>query len=116
MPDPYTKPSSPFAMVRTSVATLRVNRRRFIYSTALAAGALATRLTPADAGVKLKSPNEKLDIGCIGTGGWRGVPDVAGLADLDANGAPQQNIVALCDVEENFLKAMARHFPGARLY
>jgi hypothetical protein len=68
MPNSYTKPRSPFATVRTSVTTLRVNRRRFIYSTALAAGALATRLTPADAGVKLKSPNEKLDIGCIGTG------------------------------------------------
>jgi predicted dehydrogenase len=107
---------SPFATVRTTVTTLRLNRRRFIYSSALAAGALATRLTPADAGVKLKSANEKLNIGCIGVGGWRGVQDVAGLANLDQKGAPQENIVALCDVDDNFMMAMARNLPGAKRY
>jgi predicted dehydrogenase len=114
------KSQSPFAMVRTDVATLRVNRRRFIYSTALAAGALVTRLTPADAGVKLKSANEKLDIGMIGTGGgWRAEADVHELAACTDprgfNGA-QENIVALCDVDANYLNAMARNFPKARLY
>ena len=116
MPNQYARLRSPFATVRTSVTTLRVNRRRFIYSTALAAGALATRLTPADAGVKLKSPNEKLDVGCIGVGGSKGGQDVAGMADLDDKGVPQQNIVALCDVDENNLKAMAKNLPGAKLY
>jgi hypothetical protein len=98
------------------VTTLQINRRRFIYSTALAAGALATRLTPADAGVKLKSPNEKLDIGCIGVAGARGRQDVSGLADVDEKGVPQQNIVALCDVDENNLKMWAQVLPAARLY
>jgi len=64
----------------------------------------------------LKSPNEKLDIGCIGTGGWRGAQDVVGLADVDEKGVLQQNIVALCDVDETYLKAMAKNLPGARLY
>jgi predicted dehydrogenase len=110
------KPHSQFAPVRTTVSTLRVNRRRFIYSSALAAGALVTRLTPADAGPKLKSPNEKLDVGCIGVGGWRGPQDVIGLADLDQNKVPQQNIVALCDVDKNNLNAWVKALPNARLY
>jgi predicted dehydrogenase len=119
MSNPDSKPSSPFATVRTSVTTLRVNRRRFIYSTALAAGALATRLTPADAGVKLKSANEKLDIGCIGTGGgWRADYDVHELAGMDKTSwtKPTENIVALCDVDANYLSAMAQRFPAARVY
>jgi predicted dehydrogenase len=116
MPNRIIKDQSPFATVRTTVTTLRINRRRFIYSSALAAGALATRLTPADAGVKLKSPNEKLNIGCIGVGGWRGVQDVAGLANLDAQSMPQENIVALCDVDDNYMTAMSRHFPSAKTY
>ena len=111
-----SKPGSPFALVRTNVATLRLNRRRFIYSTALAAGALAARLSPA-AAVKLKSANEKLDIGCFGTGGgWRAEADIAGLGDLDSKGVFHENIVALCDVDATFLKAMAQHFPAARTY
>jgi predicted dehydrogenase len=78
---------------------------------------LVTRLTPANAGPKLKSANEKLDIGCIGTGGgWRAEADIAGLSGIDRNGVTQENIVALCDVDDNYLKAMARHFPSARLY
>ena len=113
--NPYSRPGSPFEPVRTTVATLRLNRRRFIYSTAMAAGALAARLAPGTA-IKLKSANEKLDIGCIGTGGSKGGQDVAGMADVDEKGVPQQNIVALCDVDENNLKAMAKMLPGARLY
>ena len=112
-------PRSPFAPVRTGVTTLRINRRRFIYSTALAAGAMATRLTPADAGVKLKSANEKLDIGCIGTGGgWRADYDVHELAGMDPTGwtGAKENIVALCDVDSNYLSAMGQRFPGARRY
>ena len=31
-------------------------------------------------------------------------------------GVPQQNIVALCDVDENNLKAMGQNLPGAKLY
>jgi predicted dehydrogenase len=107
------------AAVRTEVTTLRINRRRFIYSTALAAGALATRLTPADAGVKLKSANEKLDIGCIGTGGgWRADYDVHEMAGMDPTGwtGAKENMVALCDVDSNYLTAMAQRFPGARRY
>jgi len=80
---------------------------------------LAARLTPADAGVKLKSPNEKLDIGCIGTGGgWRADYDVHELAAMNATSwsGAQENIVALCDVDANYLNAMAQRFPGARLY
>jgi hypothetical protein len=119
MSNSNSNPRSPFATVRTTVTTLRVNRRRFIYSTALAAGALATRLTPADAGVKLKSANEKLDIGCIGTGGgWRADYDVHELADMDPTGwtGAKENIVALCDVDANYLGAMKLRFPSARTY
>jgi predicted dehydrogenase len=119
MSNPYFKRPSPFATVRTPVTTLRINRRRFIYSSALAAGALVTRLTAADAGVKLKSANEKLDIGCIGVGGgWRAEADVHEIAGMDPTGwtGAQDNVVALCDVDANYLGAMAHYFPAARLY
>jgi predicted dehydrogenase len=112
------KPHSPFATVRTTVETLRVNRRRFVYTTALAAGAVLTRLTPASAGPKLKSPNEKLNIACIGVGGgWRAEADVFGMADLDVNkAAANENIMALCDVDATHLNIMAGYFPRAGRY
>jgi predicted dehydrogenase len=54
-----------------------------------------------------QSPNEKLNIGVIGVGN-------RGAANLD--GVGRENIVALCDVDENQLNAAAQKFPGARRY
>jgi predicted dehydrogenase len=101
-----TTPNSRFVSTRTEISSGRINRRRFIYSSALAAGALAA--SPAWAvSVKYKSPNEKLDVAGIGAGG-------RGAADID--GVSSENIVALCDVDSNNLAAMGNRFPKARRY
>jgi predicted dehydrogenase len=102
-----TNSSNPFASTRTGINTSRLNRRRFIYSSALAAGALAAGAASALPRVNYKSPNEKLDLGGIGTGG-RGGNDIDGVSG--------ENIVALCDVDSDHLADAGRRFPKARLY
>jgi predicted dehydrogenase len=84
-----------------------LNRRRFIYSSTLAAAALSTVPAWGLPRVNYKSPNEKLDVGGIGCGGRGG-------SDID--GVTSENIVALCDVDSGNLAAMGARFPKARRY
>src|SRR5688572_1298739 len=53
------------------------------------------------------SPNDKLNIGIIG---------VANRAEENIDGVRSQNIVALCDIDENFLGDAAEQFPKAKTY
>jgi predicted dehydrogenase len=82
-----------------------MNRRQFIRSTTLAAAAplifTRTNLFGADA------PNNKLNLALIGAHG-------RGEAHWDGIGG--ENIVALCDVDENHLALAAKRFPGAKHY
>jgi predicted dehydrogenase len=94
-------------VVRTERPTLRINRRHFIYSSSLAAGALAASLTPCLARPNYKSPNEKLDIAGVGANG---------RAAADLEGVSNENIVALCDVDANSLAEALKKYPGARPY
>ncbi len=80
-----------------------ISRRNFIH-TASAAG-LAFASAPAI--LSARSPNEKLNIAVIGSGG-RGASN---LGDVSS-----ENIVALCDVNENNLNAAAEKHPSARKY
>src|ERR1700722_6173535 len=84
-----------------------LNRRQFIYTTALAASSLAISASAASRVTRLKSPNEKLDIGIIGTGG---------KGQVDSEGLAGENIVALCDVDADTLLKAAKKWPFARLY
>ncbi|HSU53558.1 MAG TPA: Gfo/Idh/MocA family oxidoreductase [Candidatus Dormibacteraeota bacterium] len=83
-----------------------LTRRRFLKtsSLALAGGALIT--SRATAARKL-SANDKLNLGIIGT---------AHRAAEDIHGVQGENIVALCDIDENLLAAAKQKFPGARTY
>lgn len=54
-----------------------------------------------------ESPNDKLNIGIIGT---------AGRASANIDGVKGENIVALCDVDEKMLSAAKAQFPGAKTY
>jgi len=94
-------PSAPLIITGTAVT-----RRRFIYTSALAASSLALAgcLSP---GARYRSPNEKLDVGIIGCDG-KGEVDSAGMAS--------ENIVALCDVDTNALAKAAKKWPQARQY
>jgi predicted dehydrogenase len=83
----------------------RSTRREFLAQTALAGAGvwLAEGAAPA----RTRSPNEKLNIAVVGAGG-RGAANLAAVAG--------ENVVALCDVDEdNLARAAARH-PRARKY
>jgi predicted dehydrogenase len=79
-----------------------INRRKFIYTSALAVSAFSLHAKP-----ELKSANDKLNIAIIGSGG-RGASN---LGDVKS-----ENIVALCDVNENNLNSAAAKYPGAKTF
>jgi predicted dehydrogenase len=82
-----------------------LNRRRFIRLSALgAAGAGWVGCRNASGRV---SANAKLNIGVIG---------VANQGQYNLTHVASENIVAVCDVDENFLSAAAQKFPQARKY
>ena len=80
-----------------------VTRRRFLQTTA---GSVALA-SASPAFLAAKSPNEKLNIAVIGSGG-RGGSNLKSVAS--------ENIVALCDVNENNLNRASESFPKARRY
>src|SRR5678815_2147547 len=80
-------------------------RRGFIKQTVLTAGGLLIYGYWGKA--RSISPNEKLNIGAIG---------VAGRAGDDLREVSGQNIVALCDIDDNNLTAAAQKHPGAKTY
>jgi len=83
------------------------NRRDFLKTTGLGATAISTGVWSQLASAQSKSPNEKLNIACIGT---------ANRAAANVNGVAGENIVALCDVDKNYLDRAAEKFPKARCY
>lgn len=89
----------------SSVAS-SMNRRQFIYYSSLAASAVGLpgiiRAQP-----RRVSPNEKLNIGVVGCGG-------KGHSDLQF--CSGENIIALCDVDENAAAAARRDHPQAKFY
>ena len=79
---------------------LKSSRRQFLFSTGSALAAFPAIL-------QARSPNDKLNIAIIGSGG-RGAGNLSEVAS--------ENIVALCDVNENNLESAAKKFPEARKY
>jgi hypothetical protein len=84
-----------------------LNRRQFIYTSALAASSLAVGGYTASARAKFKSPSETLAFGIIGCTGKGG---------QDSQMMSVENIVALCDVDANALAVAAKKWPNARTY
>ena len=82
-----------------------MNRRKFLQSTAIAAAAplILTDFKLFGAG----APGNKLNLALIGTWG-------RGEAHFDS--LVTQNVVALCDVDENHLAFGLKRFPGAKTY
>ncbi len=81
-----------------------LSRRQFIHAGALGAAALSFPFVGHVLGA-----NDKVAVACIGVHG-------KGDSDVDDSAACGADIVALCDVDENFLKAKAQKFPQARLF
>jgi len=82
-----------------------ISRRDMLRASAVAAGVWTTHgLLPH---AQSQSPNEKLNIGIIGVAG-RGGGNMSAVAG--------ENIVALCDVDEQRLGKAAERFPQAKQY
>lgn len=101
-----SKQKSEFDSICTEVFTNQIGRRHFIYTTVLAASALTAPKILAKP--KYKSPNEKLDVGGIGVTG-KGSVDLGGVAETE-------NIVALCDVDDDKIAVAKQKYPNARTY
>src|SRR5690242_17225981 len=81
-----------------------MDRRQLLQQGAAAGAGLIA--VPAMAGIKnSNSPDEKLNVACIGVEG-RGGSDLAAVAATE-------NIVAICDVDEERLARVGQHLPNA---
>lgn len=83
------------------------NRRDFLQHSAAISTAATVGVWSSRSLAESKSPNEKLNIGCIGVGG-KGTVDSAGVAS--------ENIVAICDVDEGRLGKSAGRYTKAKRY
>ena len=84
---------------------IQTSRRHFLKQSAVAsAGYSIARSRFAFGAV---SPNERLNIGFIGT---------AGQAGYSLENLKKENVVALCDIDEQKLAAARQQFPGAKTY
>ncbi|HEV3022687.1 MAG TPA: Gfo/Idh/MocA family oxidoreductase, partial [Pirellulales bacterium] len=84
------------------------SRREFLKQSALAGSALAgCGFFTSTAAKATSSPNEKLNLGVIGT---------ANQARFTIGNISGENIVAICDIDENYLGLAAKDFPRAAKY
>jgi predicted dehydrogenase len=84
-----------------------MNRRQFLSSALAAGAALGSGLWARPARAQAPGPNDKLNVACIGVQN-RAAANVAGVAS--------ENVVALCDIDENYLGQAAQQYPGAATY
>lgn len=83
-----------------------MNRRQFLQRTVLGSAGLCLSGCATAAPRKL-SANEKLNLGIIG---------VAHQGRYDMNNVASENIVALCDVDDQYLAEAKQRFSGAKTY
>ncbi|MBI3819404.1 MAG: Gfo/Idh/MocA family oxidoreductase [Planctomycetes bacterium] len=87
--------------------THRASRREFLGYAAAAAAATWIPACQTNPRRRILTLNDKLNIGVIGVGG-RGNDNLHGVAG--------ENIVAICDVDENNLAGAAKEFPNAKRF
>src|SRR4029077_11678666 len=85
----------------------RVSRREFLGRSALAGTAIGLGVWSNRSLAASKSPNEKLNIVMIGT---------ASQPLFSVNNVKQENIVAMCDIDDKYLGVAQRDFPRAKTY
>ena len=84
-----------------------IHRREFISRTAVAGTAIGLGVWSSRALAASKSPNEKLNIAMIGT---------ANQARFSIDNVKQENIVAVCDIDDHLLGQAKKDFPAAKSY
>src|SRR5689334_7129527 len=85
----------------------QITRRNFIWKTSTTAAGVFFIGKASSFGRNKISPNEKLNVACIGT---------ANRAAENVRGVESENIVALCDVDEGFLAKAKEKHPSAKTY
>ncbi len=93
----------------TKLQLPKTNRRRFLYGTG--AGIALFHVSPGTIlrAAEGRSPNEKINVAGIGVGSQGG-------SDIDAVAAEGQNIVALCDVDDNYAAKTFGRYPNAKRF
>ena len=86
-----------------------MNRRKFIFDVGATAAGLALAGCATRANTRKLSANDKLNIGFVGVNN-RAREDLLEVAKTG------ENVVALCDVDENYLARAAKEFPSAKTY
>ena len=84
------------------------DRRQFLISSMLTGAGAA--LLGATVGAKRRAQSEKLNVAVVGVAN-RGGDNLNGVSSLSS-----VNIVALCDVDDNYLHAAGSRFPNAKTY
>lgn len=92
-------------MFKGDQAVNRTQRRDFLKTSALAGAGFWVAAGASRA--QSKSPNEKLNVAVVGCGG---------KGESDTNNANSENIVALCDVDENRGAGSFKRYPDAKIY
>jgi predicted dehydrogenase len=88
--------------------TQRFSRRQFLQNTGIGAAGTGFWIAGVARGYgQEKSPNAKLNVACIGTGGQGG---------SDMNNCKSENIVGLCDIDDKRNGEAAKTFPNAKQY
>src|SRR5882762_5999755 len=95
-------------MSNNASSPLPMTRRRFIYTSALAAGATVITGPLFAASPRRLSANDKLNIGVVGAGGSK--------AESDTEHCSGENIVALCEMDSNTLVKDQAKYPNAKTY
>ena len=85
----------------------KISRRKFMGSAAMATAAFNIVPRHVLGGVNYIAPSEKLNIAGIGVGGQGAV---------DLNGVSSENIVALCDVDDERARGTYEKYPQAKRY
>lgn len=86
---------------------MNTTRRQFLHTTTLAASAFTIVPRAVLGGPGEKSPNEKLNVAGIGVGGM-------GRSNLKQ--CSDENIVALCDVDQDYAAKTFQEYPKAKVY
>jgi predicted dehydrogenase len=94
-------------MSNNKISNTPITRRRFIYNSALAAGAAAFAGPAIAADTRKISANDKLNIGVVG---------VMGKGGSDMELCSGENIVAICDVDEKGSAGARAKHPDAKFY
>ncbi len=82
----------------------RINRRSMLKTTAAIGAGVWLGTSPQ---ARAASPNEKLNVACIGVGGQGGA---------NVNGVSRENVVAVCDVDTSRAGKNYTRFPKAKQY